>query len=101
MLVVVIVVGSLLAKFFSGWLGGRWVGFSSKQSVLIGVSTMPQLSTTLAVASAALALGLFEDQMLAAIIALSIISTLVAPILIRRFASRAQAPLTPPMHAPE
>lgn len=100
-LVLVIVGGSLLAKFTSGWLGGRWIGFSSKQSVLVGVATMPQLSTTLAVASAALALGLFEDQMLAAIIALSIVSTLVAPILIRRFAPRAQAPLTPPMHAPK
>ena len=100
-LVLVIVGGSLLAKFTSGWLGGRWIGFSSKQSVLVGVATMPQLSTTLAVASAALALGLFDDQMLAAIIALSIVSTLVAPILIRRFAPRAQAPLTPPMHAPK
>lgn len=99
-MVLLIVIGSMLAKFISGWLGGRWIGFSRPQSVLIGAASMPQLSTSLAAASAALALGIFEEAALTAIIILSLVSTLVAPILIRRFASSADAALTPPMSTP-
>ena len=101
LLVFAVTVGSMLSKFISGWLGGRWIGFSKSQSVLIGAASMPQLSTSLAAVSAALALGLFGDDVMTAVIVLSIISTFVAPILIRHFAPRADAALTPPLPTPK
>jgi len=99
-LILAVVLGSIIAKFATGWLGGRWIGFSRSQSVLVGVATMPQLSTTLAVAASALTLNLFDEKMLAAIVALSIVTTFIAPILIRRLAHRADAALTPPIPSP-
>lgn len=101
LMVFAITIGSMASKFISGWLGGRWVGFSRSQSVLIGTSTMPSLSTSLAAVAAGRSLGLFGDDMLTAIIVLSMISTFVAPILIRRFAPRADAALTPPLPTPK
>ncbi len=100
-LVVAVVVGSMLSKFVSGWLGGRWIGFSSSQSVLMGVASMPQLSTSLAAVSAGFAFGIISDAMMTAIIVLSLVSTFVAPILIRHFAPRADAALTPPLPTPK
>jgi len=44
-----LIVRSIVAKFASGWLGGKFLGFNSKESSVVGSSTIPQLSTTLAV----------------------------------------------------
>ena len=80
-LVSILVLSSMGSKFASGWAGGRFAGFSNRSSVFIGVSTMPQLSTSLAVAFAALEFGLLTPELISAIITLSIFSTLVTPFL--------------------
>lgn len=49
-LTTIIVVGSVLSKLISGTIGARLVGFNTSQSVFFGVSSVPQLSTTLAAA---------------------------------------------------
>jgi len=76
-----VVVGSILAKFISGYVGGRVGGFRSDQSVLIGASTIPQLSTTLAVAFVGLELGILDHRLVTAMIVLSMVTTFVGPLL--------------------
>lgn len=89
LLVAVIVLGSLISKFVSGWIGGRIAGFTSPQSLLVGASTIPQLSTTLAVVFAAAALGLLDQELVAAMVVLSTVTTFLGPLLIQVF-SRAK-----------
>lgn len=90
--VVIIVLGSIFSKFVSGWIGGRVSGFTSKESLLIGGSTIPQLSTTLAVAFMGAELGFLDKKLVTAMIVLSITTTLVSPILIRLFSKHAHSP---------
>jgi len=86
--VLLIVLGSMISKFLSGWLGGKLNGFTQKESLIIGASTIPQLSTTLAVVFTANKLGLFDQKIVVAMIALSIISTIVSPILVKSFSKK-------------
>jgi Kef-type K+ transport system membrane component KefB len=88
LLVVTVIAGSVLSKFFSGWIAGKLVGFTSDQSLLFGISSIPQLSTTLAVASTALALGIIDEELITAMIALSIVTVLVSPTLMNIFSER-------------
>jgi len=80
-----IVLGLIISKFMSGWLGGKLAGFSEKESLLIGSATIPQLSTTLAVAFTALELGLVSREITTALIILSVVSIFVSPVLVKLF----------------
>lgn len=82
-LTAVIVGGSLIAKFSGGWLGGKWIGFTNRQSVLIGGATIPQLSTTLAVVITGFQFGILREELVTAMVMLSIITTLVGPLIVR------------------
>lgn len=83
LLTVVIIIGALLSKFFGGMLAGKLNGFSYKQGALIGVATIPQLSTAIAVSFSGLELGIISAELAAMFIALSIVTTFVSPILVR------------------
>lgn len=88
LLAITVVMGSMLSKFVSGWIGGRLAGFNSIQSSLIGVSSIPQLSTTLAVAFTGLGLGLLDQNLITAMILLSVVTTMAAPFLVSIFAKK-------------
>jgi len=81
-IVAVIVFGSMLSKIISGTVGGFFGGFNFKESILIGSSTMPQLTTTLAVAFAGLEFGLFDQKLVTALVSLSLISVIVSPLFV-------------------
>ena len=80
---VVLIIGSMASKYFSGWLSARAVGFKKLSAQIIGVSGIPSLSTTLAVVFLAFEVGIFDDTLVAAMVGLSVVSTFVAPILMR------------------
>jgi len=82
-LTAVIVVGSVLSKFASGWAGGKLNGFSGVESSLIGASTIPQLSTTLAVVFTGIELGILKPELATAMVTLSIVTVFISPIVIR------------------
>lgn len=82
-LIVVVLLGSMIAKFSSGWIGARISGFRNNDAITFGFATMPQLSTTLAVAFIAVELGIFSNALATAVVILSIVTTLVAPIALR------------------
>jgi Kef-type K+ transport system membrane component KefB len=83
LITIAVVAGSIGAKFVSGWVGGKVLRFSSRESALLGVSTIPQLSTTLAVAFTGFELGVLDEKLVTAMIVLSIVTTFLAPLLIR------------------
>jgi len=48
-LVLIILLGAIFSKFISGWVGAHINGFRKNNALIVGVATIPQLSTTLAV----------------------------------------------------
>ncbi len=76
-----IVIALMLSKSTSGFLGARIAGFNSTTSLGMGVMTSAQMSTTLATASLGLQYGVFTGDILAALVVLSIISIVTAPLL--------------------
>jgi len=73
----------IVSKSVSGFLGARLLGFNSRISLGMGVLTSAQMSTTLATASLGLQYGLFTEDILAALVVLSIFSIVIAPLLAR------------------
>ena len=88
LLTLALILGSIGSKFFSGWLAGRLSKFSNQESFAIGVATIPQLSTTLAVVITGFELGILDQNVVTAMVVLSIVTTFVAPTLIHGVARR-------------
>ncbi|MEX0918453.1 MAG: cation:proton antiporter [Candidatus Paceibacterota bacterium] len=84
----VIILGSITAKIFSGFLAGRIIGFNYRESLFMGVATMPSLSTHLAIAFLGFGQGLFDEALLASIVALIIVTSTVTPILVNYLGGR-------------
>jgi Kef-type K+ transport system membrane component KefB len=80
-----ITVGSIAAKFLSGFLGSLLVGFNKKHAIYFGASSIPQLSTTLAVAYSAKSFGFFTNELFTALVTLSIVSTFIGPFIMNSF----------------
>ena len=76
-----IVISLIISKSVSGFLGARLIGFPSRTSWGLGVMTIAQMSTTLATASLALKYGIFTEDVLAALVVLSIVTIIIAPLL--------------------
>ncbi len=87
-MIVAIVLGSIISKIASGFFGARLVGFTKDQSLLFGISSMPQLSTTLAVALSALSFGFVDETLISAMIVLSIVTVTASPVLMNIFGER-------------
>lgn len=79
-LAVVVTLGSIVSKLASGYFAALWAGYSKRESLFLGFATVPQLSTSLAVVVTATEFDLVPMQLLSAIVVLSIISTMIAPI---------------------
>jgi Kef-type K+ transport system membrane component KefB len=77
-----IVVTLVLSKIFSGFLCGKLMGFSTKERFLFGGSSIPQLSTSLAVTFTALERGLIDENLQVSIVMLSVITVILAPLIV-------------------
>jgi Kef-type K+ transport system membrane component KefB len=82
-IILTVVAASVLSKFIGGFFAGRVNGFNSRESIISGVATIPQLSTTLAVAYVGMEMGLIDDVLITAMIILSIATTFCGPILVK------------------
>ena len=81
-LMITIIVGLITSKLLSGYFAGRLIGFQKRNNILIGAASIPQLSTSLAVAFTALELGFIDSSLQVSIVLLSMITVLIAPLLI-------------------
>ena len=76
-----VVASLIISKLVSGFLGARLAKFPVRVSLGMGVMTIPQMSTTLATASIAAAYGIFSENLVAALVVLSIVTITIAPLL--------------------
>lgn len=78
-LLTIALTGTLIAtKFFSGYLAGYLAGYKRVENALVGFSSIPQLSTSLAVVFTAYELGLLDSSLQVSIVLISIITVLIS-----------------------
>lgn len=82
-LALILLMGSVGSKFFSGFWGARFDDFSVRECVIAGVAATPQLSTALAVVITAVELELVPASLTNAMVVLSIVTTFFAPLLLK------------------
>lgn len=80
-LMISIVLGLIISKLLSGYIAGRLIKLSQKNSALFGAISITQLTTTLAVTYAASSNGLLDQVLTTSIIVLAITTTLIGPLL--------------------
>jgi len=85
-LVIAITVGLILSKVFSGYIAAKIDKYTKRQALFVGFSTTPQVSTSLAAAFAAYQLGIIDANLQTSIVILSIVTVLMAPIVLSRLA---------------
>lgn len=78
-----LILGLILSKFLSGTLAGKILKLSERDSAIFGVSSIIQLTTTLAVAYAASSLKILDSLLVTTIIILSVITTITGPIILK------------------
>ena len=81
-LTLTIILSLVVTKFVGGYVGARLGGFDNQASSFVGFSVIPQLSTALAVAFLGLGAGLLDQELLSAIVALTIVTSILSPILV-------------------
>ncbi len=84
LLVLSIIIGLVGSKFIGGWIAGRLGNFNNRESALLGAASIPQLSTSLAVAFLGFGEGLLDQEILAAIVVLTIATVTIAPIIVNK-----------------
>ncbi len=77
------VIALIFSKMFSGYIGGRFIQMSKKESALYGTSSTIQLTTTLAVTYAAMSMELLDRTILTAIIMVTVVTTISGPLMFR------------------
>lgn len=85
-----IIASLLLSKILSGYIGGRIAGFEGHSAFVFGVVSTTQLTTTLAAAFTAHSLGLIDDLLFTSVTILSIVTTIIVPLLFHRLFERTQ-----------
>ncbi|MDP3880737.1 MAG: cation:proton antiporter [bacterium] len=84
-LTISVVSALIIAKFTGGWLGAKLSGLSNYNASFVGVATIPQLTTTLAVAFSGLEFGILDEKLVAALVVLSALTTFLGPFLVNQF----------------
>lgn len=87
-LVIAVVAGSVISKVSSGYFAGRLMQFDNKQSLFIGMATVPQLTTTLAVTFAAAESNLIEPDLVAAMVVLTVLTSLITPVVLNQLSEQ-------------
>lgn len=75
---------AIVTKFAGAWLGARPLG--ARGAAFVGVGMVPRGEVGIIVASIGLTVGAFDEELFAVIVGMSILTTLVVPPLLRRFA---------------
>jgi Kef-type K+ transport system membrane component KefB len=87
LLVIAITAGLIISKVFSGFIAAKINQLSNRQAFFVGFSTTPQVSTSLAAAFTAYQFGIIDVNLQTSIVILSIVTVLMAPIVLSRLAT--------------
>jgi len=82
-LMMLIIFGLIFSKFISGYIGGRLIKLSKRNSSFFGIASSIQITTTLAVTYVASSLGILDSILVTSIILMSLITTFIGPILLK------------------
>jgi Kef-type K+ transport system membrane component KefB len=85
LVVVSIVLGSILSKFISGFIGGKIANFSTVNASVFGTASMIHLTTALAITFTASSLNILDPVLVTSMIILSIVTTILGPLVLRLF----------------
>ncbi|WP_077532565.1 cation:proton antiporter [Massiliimalia massiliensis] len=80
---VLLVVIAVLSKIVGCYLGARMTGFNNKESIQIGAGMVSRGEVALIVANKGKALGLVSDVLFGPIIIMVVLTTIIAPILLK------------------
>jgi Kef-type K+ transport system membrane component KefB len=100
-LVLLVVGGLILAKFLAAWIAGKWFKFQKDQSMLMWSLSLPQVAATLA--ATMVAYDAFNDKgerllsetMLNGVVVLVVVTSVLGPILTRKFGARLEKETKP------
>lgn len=87
-LLVLVTAIALISKYGGAWLGARKLG--STEAHFIGLGMVPRGEVGIIVAEIGLVAGAFDDELFAVIVVMSVLTTVLAPPLLRRTGSRLQ-----------
>jgi Kef-type K+ transport system membrane component KefB len=96
-MVLLVVGGLILSKFLAAWLAGKSFKFTTQGSLLMWSLSMPQVAATLAATMVAYnainseGVRLLSESMLNTVVVLVVVTSVLGPILTRRFAGKVNA----------
>jgi Kef-type K+ transport system membrane component KefB len=79
---------ALLSKFIGCGLSARMTGIGTRDSMIIGVGMAPRGEVAMVIALLALNRGIIEQPAYVALVLMSLVTTLVVPILLRNWLYR-------------
>jgi Kef-type K+ transport system membrane component KefB len=95
-MVLLVVGGLIFSKFLAAWIAGRSFKFNKSETLLMWSLSIPQVAATLAATMVAYdainaqGVRLLSESMLNTIVVLVVVTSVLGPILTRKFASRMQ-----------
>ncbi len=90
-LVVVIISTLMLGKLLGAAIFARTEGLTNREGLVLGVTVWPQLSATLAAAAVGFEEGIFDTEILTAIVFMSITTALATPFIVQALLRQAGA----------
>ena len=87
----VVLIGAVGSKALSGYLGGRWAGLRSRDAWVAGVASTAKLAVPLTATYAAYDLAIIEAELFSAIVVLSVVTAVLAPLLVSALARSSSA----------
>ena len=87
-LLIGVVVGGLLSKVAGGYVGARLSGYRAAEAHIVGAAMMPRAGVELVIVSGARAIGVVDDRLFSAVLALVFVSVLLTPLVLRRLIHR-------------
>ncbi len=80
---IAVIAGLLISKIGSGYAAARFAKLNHKNALALGTISTAKLATALAVAYAVAPLGIIDDSLLTAIIAIPIVTSILGPVALR------------------
>ena len=96
-MVLLVVLGLIFSKFLAAWIAGKSFKFGQQDTLLMWSLSIPQVAATLAATMVAYnainadGVRLLSEPMLNTIVVLVVVTSVLGPILTRKFAARMQA----------
>ncbi|AEH07340.1 sodium/hydrogen exchanger [Methanothermococcus okinawensis IH1] len=87
-LILATIIGAVVLKVISGYISFKLVGYDKIKSMCGGLLTIPKISASLVAASVGKELGIISNEFFVAIVVLSLITSMIAPILVKNLVNK-------------